>query len=70
MDLKNVEFLWASENMNQEYWLNVLRIASQNTVTRITRCAQIMGRSENASLSAAQIFYPCMQANDIFSFRC
>ncbi|MFH0906459.1 MAG: tyrosine--tRNA ligase, partial [archaeon] len=35
-------------------------------VTRITRCSQIMGRSEKDSLSAAQIFYPCMQAQDIF----
>lgn len=66
MDLKNVEFLWASENMNSEYWLNVIRIGTKNTVTRITRCAQIMGRNESEKLSAAQIFYPCMQANDIF----
>lgn len=66
MDMNNVEFLWASENMNQEYWLRVLRIGSLNTVNRITRCAQIMGRSESASLSASQIFYPCMQASDIF----
>jgi tyrosyl-tRNA synthetase len=66
MDLDNVEFLWASENMGQEYWLNVIRIGTLNTVTRITRCSQIMGRKEGDSLSAAQIFYPCMQANDIF----
>ncbi|MFW5746607.1 MAG: tyrosine--tRNA ligase [Nanoarchaeota archaeon] len=66
MDLENVEFLWASENMGQEYWLNVIRIGTMNTVTRITRCAQIMGRTGDSKLSAAQIFYPCMQANDIF----
>ncbi|MFH1972817.1 MAG: tyrosine--tRNA ligase [archaeon] len=66
MDLKNVEFLWASEHMNQDYWLSVVRIGTMNTVTRITRCAQIMGRTESDSLSAAQIFYPCMQAADIF----
>jgi len=66
MDLRNVEFLWTSKNMNQEYWLMVVRIGTMNTVTRITRCAQIMGRSESAKLSAAQIFYPCMQAADIF----
>ena len=66
MDLDNVEFLWASENMDQEYWLRVIRIGTLTTVTRITRCAQIMGRSESEKLSAAQIFYPCMQAADIF----
>jgi len=66
MDMKNVEFVWASETMDQDYWLSVLRIAKLNTVKRITRCAQIMGRSESDSLSAAQIFYPTMQAADIF----
>jgi tyrosyl-tRNA synthetase len=69
MDMKNVEFLWASENMNQEYWLRVLRIGMNNTVARITRCAQIMGRNEKDELSAAQIFYPCMQASDIFQLK-
>ena len=66
MDLKNVEFLWTSETLNQDYWLRTLRIANMNSVKRITRCAQIMGRSEADSLSAAQIFYPVMQASDIF----
>jgi tyrosyl-tRNA synthetase len=67
MDMENVEFLWASDVMNDtEYWLKVINIGRTNTVTRITRCAQIMGRSESESLSAAQIFYPCMQCADIF----
>ncbi|MFT4304262.1 MAG: tyrosine--tRNA ligase [Candidatus Woesearchaeota archaeon] len=67
MDMENVEFLWASDVMNDsDYWLKVVNIARANTVTRITRCAQIMGRSEKDSLSAAQIFYPCMQCADIF----
>ncbi|MBU3941118.1 MAG: tyrosine--tRNA ligase [Nanoarchaeota archaeon] len=69
MDMKNVEFLWASEHMNQDYWLTVIKIGALNSVTRITRCAQIMGRSEKDSLSAAQIFYPCMQAADIFNLK-
>lgn len=69
MDMKGVEFLWASENMNQEYWLMVLKIARINTVARVTRCSQIMGRSEKDELSAAQIFYPCMQAADIWNLK-
>lgn len=69
MDMKNVEFLWASENMNQDYWLRVLKIGMNNSVARITRCAQIMGRSDKDELSAAQIFYPCMQASDIFQLK-
>jgi len=67
MDLERVEFLWASDVMNDtDYWLKVINIGRINTVTRITRCAQIMGRSEKDTLSAAQIFYPCMQCADIF----
>lgn len=70
MDMDNVEFLWASDVMNDtEYWLKVLSIARINTVTRIQRCAQIMGRSDKETLSAAQIFYPCMQCADIFHLK-
>ena len=70
MDMKNVEFLWASDVMNDtNYWLKVINIGRINTVTRIIRCAQIMGRSESDSLSAAQIFYPCMQCADIFHLQ-
>ncbi len=66
MDMKNVEFLWASETMTQDYWLSVLKIARLSTVKRVTRCSQIMGRADSSSLSAAQIFYPIMQTADIF----
>ena len=67
MDLDNVEFIWAKDAMSDEnYWKKVVQIARLNTVTRITRCAQIMGRKESENLSAAQIFYPCMQTADIF----
>ncbi len=67
MDMENVEFLWASDVMDDTgYWLKVINIGRINTVARITRCAQIMGRSESENLSAAQIFYPCMQCADIF----
>jgi tyrosyl-tRNA synthetase len=69
MDMKDVRFLWASEHMDQEYWLRVVRIGTLNSVQRITRCSQIMGRSEGDALSAAQIFYPCMQCSDIFHLK-
>ncbi|MEA3431007.1 MAG: tyrosine--tRNA ligase [Nanoarchaeota archaeon] len=70
MDMENVEFLWASDVMNDsDYWLKVINIGRINTVTRIKRCAQIMGRNEKDSLSGAQIFYPCMQAADIFHLK-
>ncbi len=69
MDMKQVEFIWTSEFIDQDYWQLVLTIGKMNSVARITRCAQIMGRSESDSLSAAQIFYPVMQCADIFKLE-
>jgi len=36
---------------------------------QIVRCCQIMGRKEGEDLSAAQIFYPCMQCADVFFLK-
>eukprot|EP00741_Cyanophora_paradoxa_P008711 tig00001371_g8433.t1 len=72
MDMTNVEFLWASEEINKrpnEYWLRVMDIARKNNLNRIVRCSQIMGREETDDLAAAQIFYPCMQCADIFFLK-
>ncbi|MDD4251392.1 MAG: tyrosine--tRNA ligase [Candidatus ainarchaeum sp.] len=67
MDLDNVEFIWANQAMSDaEYWKIVMNIATTNSVARITRCSQIMGRKEAEGLLASQIFYPCMQCADIF----
>jgi tyrosyl-tRNA synthetase len=72
MDMERVEFLWASEEIAKrptEYWTLVMDIARRNSLARIIRCCQIMGRSESDELSAAQILYPCMQCADIFFLR-
>lgn len=70
MDIDKVEFLWAKDVMaDEEYWKKVVTIARNSTVPRILRCAQIMGRTETETLTAAQIFYPCMQAADIFHLK-
>lgn len=69
MDMTKVEFLYASEEINKrpdEYWTLVMDVARKNNLKRIVRCSQIMGRNETDDLSAAQIFYPCMQCADIF----
>ena len=61
MDLKNVEFVWASDLLNnREYWKTVMQVARSTTVKRIIRCGQIMGRKEGEVLQASQIIYPCM----------
>ncbi|RYY32550.1 hypothetical protein EON62_05220, partial [archaeon] len=107
MDMTNVEFLWASDEINahaNEYWLRVMDVARRNNVSRvrasvttcacarppavctvqwcsstrvprpllllqITRCCTIMGRKETDEMSAAQIFYPCMQCADVFFLK-
>jgi tyrosyl-tRNA synthetase len=72
MDLDNVEFLWAQDEINKrpgEYWMLVMDIARRNTLARVKRCSTIMGREESDAMPAAQIMYPCMQAADIFFLR-
>lgn len=72
MNMERVEFKWASEEIlarPNEYWSLVFDIATKNSLTRVLRCTQIMGRSESDDLSAAQIFYPVMQAADIFFLK-
>ncbi len=70
MDLKHVEFVWASELLNnRDYWKTVMQIARNSTLNRILRTTQIMGRSEKEVLQASQIIYPCMQAADIFHLK-
>lgn len=70
MDLSKVKFIQANDFMSDtNYWNKVMQIARSSTVNRIIRCSQIMGRSENDSLQASQIFYPCMQAADIFHMK-
>jgi tyrosyl-tRNA synthetase len=70
MKVKSVEFLRTSDALaDREYWKRTVNIARNSTVQRIVRCSQIMGRSEKDTLSAAQIFYPCMQASDIFHLK-
>ncbi len=70
MDLENVEFVWASDLLNnKEYWKTVMQIARNSTLKRILRTTQIMGRNEKDILQASHILYPCMQAADIFHLK-
>jgi tyrosyl-tRNA synthetase len=72
MNMRNVKFLWASEEINRrpnEYWLRVMDIARKKNIKRMIRCSQIMGREESDEMQAAQILYPCMQCSDIFFLK-
>ena len=53
MNLQNVQFLWASEEINkraEEYWSTVIDISRKFNLTRIKKCGQIMGRGEGDEL--------------------
>ena len=72
MNMQNVRFLWASDEINNhadEYWTLVMDIARVNNLARIQRCCTIMGRKDTDEMSAAQIFYPCMQCADVFFLK-
>ena len=72
MDLANVQFLWASDEINKkadEYWSLVIDISRKNNITRIKKCCQIMGRTEGDDMPTSNILYPCMQCADIFFLK-
>ena len=69
VDNPNIEFLWSSDEINNnsdKYWSLVLDISTKFNLHRIKKCTQIMGRDESDDLAASQIFYPVMQAADVF----
>jgi len=69
MDLKNVEFVWASDLVkNPDYWQLVLQVGKSNALRRFVRTAEMMGRDESLDgLTGAHVIYSCMQVADIFT---
>ncbi len=52
MDMQNVQFLWASDEINthaDEYWSRVIDVARKFNLPRIQRCCTIMGRKVSDS---------------------
>ena len=66
-----VEFRWASDITNKaEYWEKVIRIAKSVSVKRTWRALPVMGRETSITdIETAWVFYPCMQAADIFEMN-
>ena len=63
-----VEFRYAYELLDGiDYWEKVIKIAKVTSLSIVKRAMTIMGRSENdADLDTSKIFYPILQAADIF----
>lgn len=68
IDPDKAEFIFASEIMDgMDYWEKVLRVAKNNSVARIRRAVDIMGREkEEAEADSSMLIYPSLQATDIF----
>jgi len=68
VDPDRVRYRWAHElTGSAEYWARVVRVARATTVARTRRAMSIMGRGEEeTNLDTAKLFYPPMQAADIF----
>jgi len=66
LDEEKVDYVLASDLYDQEYWSDVIRIAKETSIKRMTRCTVIMGRKENEAVETASLFYPAMQAADAF----
>ena len=63
-----VEFKYASEILNDiEYWEMAIKVAKVTSLSRVKRAMTIMGRSEDeAEVDTSKVFYPILQATDIF----
>ena len=64
-----VEYVLASEFYDNDYWADVLRVAKETTMNRMLRCITIMGRKESDAVKSSFIFYPAMQAADLFGLE-
>jgi len=64
----SVQYLWASDIAKEiEYWERVVRIAKSVSLQRTWRSLPIMGREISLTdMETAWVYYPCMQAADIF----
>jgi tyrosyl-tRNA synthetase len=70
VDSDKVEIVWASDLVqNPDYWKRVLEISKLTTAKRMVRCSTVMGRDEGEMQYVSQLFYPAMQASDIFELE-
>jgi tyrosyl-tRNA synthetase len=65
---ERVRFRWASELTGRsDYWARVVRVAKATSLARTKRAMSVLGRTEEESnLDSSKLFYPAMQAADIF----
>jgi len=67
----SVRYIWTSDLAKDiEYWEKVVRIAKSVSLQRTWRALPIMGRETSLTdMETAWLYYPCMQAADIFHMK-
>ena len=67
-DSKKLKFVLGSDlyHNNDLYWLNVVDVSKNSSLSRILRSITILGRKEGESVDFAKLIYPPMQVADIF----
>lgn len=67
-DPTKVKFILGSDLYHNadDYWRTVIEIAKGTTLARVQRSIDILGRKESEGVDFARLFYPVMQAADIF----
>ncbi len=67
-DPKDLIFKQGSEVYSEhpEFWATTIKVAKATTISRMMRSTDIMGRMSGNSSNTATLFYPAMQAADIF----
>lgn len=67
-DVKKLNFVLGSDlyHNNDLYWLNVIDVSKNTTLSRMKRSITILGRKEGEDVDFAKLIYPSMQVADIF----
>ncbi|MBI2334582.1 tyrosine--tRNA ligase [Candidatus Daviesbacteria bacterium] len=65
---EKLQFKLTSEEYakNPDFWMTVLEVGKTTSLARTKRSITIMGREESEDIDTAKLFYPIMQAADIF----
>lgn len=62
----DLKFYLGSDLYDKTYWPKVVSVAKATTISRMMRSTDIMGRMSGDSSDTSTLFYPAMQAADIF----
>ncbi|HQJ57155.1 MAG TPA: tyrosine--tRNA ligase [Caldisericia bacterium] len=68
-DPKKLKFVLGSDlyHNNDDYWITVVEVSKNTSLSRMMRSITIMGRKEGEAVDFAKLIYPPMQVADIFA---